>query len=195
MKECTELKAKTEKLVRLLDKAFSLVLKCRANSIMKRVFTIIPAAAFHKMSAQLENSISDVSWLLRVSAPAEDRGDAGYLGLPPIAATSPSSASSGSIFLFSTPDPLKTASVLPLPSFLLHNDCYTKIIIEEGGLIYPFQSASKRFLLSRGLGVRCSVLLDGDTSITDSFSSHWNFFTPTKQVKRIEISDRHREDR
>ncbi|XP_019098711.1 PREDICTED: uncharacterized protein LOC109132012, partial [Camelina sativa] len=85
--ECAELKAKTEKLAALLrqaarasndlyerptrriiddteqmlDKALSLVLKCRANGLMKRVFTIIPAAAFRKMSAQLENSLGDVS--------------------------------------------------------------------------------------------------------------------------------------
>ncbi|KAM1796971.1 hypothetical protein ACFX11_037143 [Malus domestica] len=85
--ECLELKSKTEKLVGLLrqtasasfdlyecttllifdeteqvlDKALSLVL----NGIMKRVFTIIPAAQFLKMSSQLENSIGDLSWLLR----------------------------------------------------------------------------------------------------------------------------------
>ncbi|CAN7047968.1 unnamed protein product [Brassica rapa subsp. trilocularis] len=39
-----------------------------------------------------------------------------FLLSPPM---SPSSASSGSILLFSTPDPLKTAQMLPLPSFLL----------------------------------------------------------------------------
>ncbi|MCI53115.1 vacuolar protein, partial [Trifolium medium] len=55
---------------------------------MKRVFTIIPAAAFRKTSSHLENSIGDVSWLLRVSAPADDRGGE-YLGLPPIAANEP----------------------------------------------------------------------------------------------------------
>ncbi|WZZ64324.1 hypothetical protein YC2023_075694 [Brassica napus] len=49
------------------------------------------------------------------------------------------------------------------------------------------------FLLSsRGLGVRCSVSLDRDTtSLTDSFSSHRSFFTRAKQVKRIEINDQH----
>ncbi|PNY02053.1 vacuolar protein, partial [Trifolium pratense] len=112
--ECNELKSKTEKLAGLLrqaarassdlyerptkriieeteqvlDKSLSLVLKCRANGIMKRVFTIIPAAAFRKTSSHLENSIGDVSWLLRVSAPADDRGGE-YLGLPPIAANEP----------------------------------------------------------------------------------------------------------
>ncbi|KAM1134714.1 hypothetical protein ACFX19_044513 [Malus domestica] len=87
--KCLELKSKTEKLVGLfrqaaraspdlyelptrriideteqvLDKALSLVLKCRANGIMKQVFTIILVAQFLKMSSQLENSIGDLSWL------------------------------------------------------------------------------------------------------------------------------------
>ena len=39
---------------------------------------------------QLENSISDVSWLLRLSASADDRDeDDGYLGVPPIVAKEP----------------------------------------------------------------------------------------------------------
>ncbi|KAI3824283.1 hypothetical protein L1987_05736 [Smallanthus sonchifolius] len=89
--DCTELKSKTEKLAGLLrqaarassnlyerpkkriiddteqalDKTLSLVLKCRNNSLVKRVFTINPAAAFRKMTSQLENSLGDVSWLLR----------------------------------------------------------------------------------------------------------------------------------
>jgi hypothetical protein len=104
--ECLELKAKIEKLASLLrqearasndlyecttrhiiddteqvlDKSLALVIKCQSNGIMKRVFTIIPAAAFWKMSMQLENSIGDMSWLLRVSASADDRDDE-YLGL------------------------------------------------------------------------------------------------------------------
>ncbi|RZC19578.1 hypothetical protein D0Y65_006420 [Glycine soja] len=103
--ECLELKSKTEKLAGLLwqvarvssdlyewptrriiadtelvlNKALSLILKCRANDLMKRVFNMIPAAAFRKMSSQLENSIGDVSWLLRVSAPAEDHADTEYV--------------------------------------------------------------------------------------------------------------------
>lgn len=110
--DCAELKSKAEKLAALLrqaarasndlyerptrriiddteqvlGRAHALVQKCRAHGLVKRVFTIIPAAAFRKMSAQLENSVGDVSWLLRVSA--SDGGDE-YLGLPPIAANEP----------------------------------------------------------------------------------------------------------
>ena len=112
--ECIEIKSKTEKLATLLrqaarvssdlyerptrriiddtdqvlEKALTLIQKCKANGLIKRVFTIIPPSAFRKMSSQLENSIGDVSWLLRVSATAESRGDE-YLGLPPIAANEP----------------------------------------------------------------------------------------------------------
>ncbi|CAN6851506.1 unnamed protein product [Brassica oleracea] len=160
--ECAEVKAKTEKLAgllrqaarassdlyerptrriiddteQMLDKAFSLVLKCRGNGIMKRVFTIIPAAAFRKMSAQLENSISDVSWLLRVSAPAEDRGDAGYLGLPPIAANEPILCLIWEQIALLHTGSLEDRSdaAASLVSLARDNDRYTKLIIEEGGV-------------------------------------------------------------
>ncbi|OVA19643.1 Armadillo [Macleaya cordata] len=159
--ECSELKTKTEKLAALLrqaarassdlyerptrriiddteqvlDKALALVAKCRANGLMKRVFTIIPAAAFKKMASQLENSIGDVSWLLRVSAPADGRDDE-YLGLPPIAANEPilcliweqiATLCNGSI------DDRSDAAA-SLVSLARDNDRYGKLIIEEGGV-------------------------------------------------------------
>lgn len=161
--ECGELKAKTEKLAgllrqaarassdlyerptrriiddteQMLEKALSLVLKCRANGLMKRVFTIIPAAAFRKMSAQLENSIGDVSWLLRVSAPAEDRGDAGYLGLPPIAANEPILCLIWEQIAILHTGSLEDRSdaAASLVSLARDNDRYTKLIIEEGGVV------------------------------------------------------------
>ncbi|KAB2604033.1 hypothetical protein D8674_042382 [Pyrus ussuriensis x Pyrus communis] len=159
--DCLELKSKTEKLAGLLrqaarassdlyerptrriideteqvlDKALSLVLKCRANGIMKRVFTIIPAAQFRKMSSQLENSIGDLSWLLRVSAPADTRED-GYLGLPPIAANEPILC-----LIWEQIAILHTGSVddrsdaaASLVSLARDNDRYGKLIIEEGGV-------------------------------------------------------------
>ncbi|KAH0437041.1 hypothetical protein IEQ34_001322 [Dendrobium chrysotoxum] len=110
--ECQELKSKTDRLAallrqaaraelyerparrimddteQLLDKALSLIAKCRANGIMKRMFTIIPAGAFRKMLIGLDNSIGNVSWLLRVSAAGDEDGDM-HLGLPPIAQNEP----------------------------------------------------------------------------------------------------------
>ncbi|PRQ47406.1 hypothetical protein RchiOBHm_Chr2g0099341 [Rosa chinensis] len=159
--DCAELKSKTEKLAGLLrqaarassdlyerptrriideteqvlEKALSLVLKCRANGIMKRVFTIIPTAQFRKMSSQLENSIGDVSWLLRVSAPADIRED-GYLGLPPIAANEPILG-----LIWEQIAILHTGSLegrsdaaASLVSLAKDNDRYGKLIIEEGGV-------------------------------------------------------------
>lgn len=159
--ECAELKSKTEKLaallrqaarassdlyerptrrivdetVQVLDKALALVLKCRGNGLMKRVFTIIPAAAFRKMSSQLENSIGDVSWLLRVSAPADDRADE-YLGLPPIAANEPILGliweQIAILYTGSVDDRADAAA--SLVSLARDNDRYGKLIIEEGGV-------------------------------------------------------------
>ncbi|KAK7376110.1 hypothetical protein VNO78_34962 [Psophocarpus tetragonolobus] len=159
--ECLELKSKTDKLAGLLrqaarassdlyerptrriiadtelvlDKALSLVLKCRANGLMKRVFSIIPTAAFRKMSSQLENSIGDVSWLLRVSAPAEERGDE-YLGLPPIAANEPILGliwEQVAILHTGSLDDRSDAAA-SLVSLARDNDRYGKLIIEEGGV-------------------------------------------------------------
>ncbi|KAG5062183.1 hypothetical protein GLYMA_02G047700v4 [Glycine max] len=160
--ECLELKSKADKLAALLrlaarassdlyerptrriiadtelvlDKALSLTLKCRANGLMKRVFSIIPTAAFRKMSSQLENSIGDVSWLLRVSTPAEERADTEYLGLPPIAANEPILG-----LIWEQVAVLHTGSLddrsdaaASLVSLARDNDRYGKLIIEEGGV-------------------------------------------------------------
>nr|DAA06353.1 TPA_inf: ARO1-like protein 1 [Lotus japonicus] len=159
--ECLELKSKTEKLAGLLrqaarassdlyerptrriigdteqvlERALTLVLKCKANGLMKRVFSIVPAAAFRKMSSHLENSIGDVSWLLRVSAPAEERGGE-YLGLPPIAANEPILG-----LIWEQVATLHTGSLdersdaaASLVSLVRDNDRNANLIIEEGGV-------------------------------------------------------------
>ncbi|XP_041010125.1 uncharacterized protein LOC121254226 [Juglans microcarpa x Juglans regia] len=160
--DCSELKAKTEKLAGLLrqaarasndlyerptrriiddtelvlDKALTLVIKCRANGIMKRLFTIIPAAAFRKTSIQLENSIGDVSWLLRVSVSADDRDDE-YLGLPPIASNEPILCLIWEqIAILHNGSSLEDRSdaAASLVSLARDNDRYGKLIIEEGGI-------------------------------------------------------------
>ncbi|XP_009588214.1 uncharacterized protein LOC107772604 [Nicotiana tabacum] len=159
--ECTDLRSKTEKLVALLrqaaragndlyerptrriiddteqvlEKALALVLKCRAHGLVKRVFTIIPAAAFRKMASQLENSIGDVSWLLRVSASADERAD-DCLGLPPIAANEPILCliweQIAILYTGSVDDRSDAAN--SLVSLARDNDRYGKLIIEEGGV-------------------------------------------------------------
>ncbi|KAL2253983.1 UNVERIFIED_CONTAM: hypothetical protein Sindi_0193000 [Sesamum indicum] len=158
--DCLEVKTKSEKLVGLLrqaarasgdlyerptrriiddteqvlDKALTLVLKCRANGIA-RIFTIIPAGAFRKITQQLENSIGDVSWLLRVSTPADDRDDE-YLGLPPIAANEPILCliwEQIAILCSGTIED-RTDAAASLVSLARDNDRYGKLIIEEGGV-------------------------------------------------------------
>ncbi|XP_073012474.1 uncharacterized protein [Typha latifolia] len=156
--ECAELKSKTERLAvllrqaaradlyerparrimddteQVLDKALALVTKCRAHGLMKRVFTIIPAAAFKKMSTHLDNSIGDVSWLLRVSSTNAD--DDAHLGLPPIAQNEP--------ILFLIWEQIATLhtgsldargdAAASLVSLARDNDRYGKLIIEEDGV-------------------------------------------------------------
>lgn len=159
--ECLEVKAKTEKLAGLLrqaaragnelyerptrriiddteqvlDKALTLVVKCRDNGIIKRVFTIIPAGSFRKLSLQLENSIGDVSWLLRVSASASDRDDE-YLGLPPIAANEPILCLIWEqiAILYTGTLEERSDAAASLVSLARDNDRYSKLIIEEGGV-------------------------------------------------------------
>ncbi|XP_061372453.1 uncharacterized protein LOC133314923 [Gastrolobium bilobum] len=160
--ECLELKAKTEKLAGLLrqaarnsndlyerptrriiddteqvlDKALALVTKCRTNSVIKRLFTIIPATAFRKTSVQLENSIGDVQWLLRVSASADERDDE-YLGLPPIAANEPILCliwEQVAILLSGCSIEERSDAAASLVSLARDNDRYGKLIIEEGGV-------------------------------------------------------------
>ncbi|XVF67899.1 hypothetical protein PTKIN_Ptkin10aG0159100 [Pterospermum kingtungense] len=160
--DCQELKAKTEKLASLLrqaarssnelyerptrriideteqvlEKALALVIKCRASGL-KRVFTIIPAAVIRKISMQLENSIGDVSWLLRVSASSGDRDDIGYLGLPPIATNEPILCviwEQITILYTGSLDERADASA-SLVSLARDNDRYGSLIIEEGGIL------------------------------------------------------------
>ncbi|KAI4299879.1 hypothetical protein L6164_033300 [Bauhinia variegata] len=160
--ECMEIKGKTEKLAGLLrqaarnsndlyerptrriiddteqvlDKTLALISKCSGNGIIKRLFTIIPAGAFRKTTMQLENSLGDVQWLLRVSASADDRDDE-YLGLPPIAANEPILCliwEQVAILLSGCPSEERSDAAASLVSLARDNDRYGKLIIEEGGV-------------------------------------------------------------
>ncbi|KAL0416968.1 UNVERIFIED_CONTAM: hypothetical protein Slati_3528700 [Sesamum latifolium] len=186
--ECLEIKAKTEKLLSLLrqaarasgdlyerptrriiddtqqvlDKALALIFKCRANGL-RRVFTIIPPAALRKISQELENSMGDVSWLLRVSTPADDRDDE-YLGLPPIAANEPilcliweqiATLCSGSL-------EDRTDAAASLVSLARDNDRYGSLIIEEGGVPPLLKLAKEARLEGQEHAARAIGLLGRD---------------------------------
>lgn len=159
--ECMELKAKVERLAGLLrqaaradlyerparrifddtekalDKALALVDKCRAHGLVRRVFTIIPAGSFKKMTNQLDNSIGDLSWLLRVSSSANDDDDFdAHIGLPPIAQNEPI------LFLiweqiavlYTGNLEARADAAASLVSLARDNDRYSKLIIEEDGV-------------------------------------------------------------
>ncbi|KAJ0974296.1 hypothetical protein J5N97_016261 [Dioscorea zingiberensis] len=163
--ECLDLKPKTERLAALLrqaarsdlyerparritddteqalEKTLSLVKKCRPHGLLRRVLTIIPAAAFKRASTSLDNSIADLSWLLRVSSTShsDDDDDDIHLGLPPIAQNEPI------LFLiWEQIAALQTGASLgaradaaaSLASLARDNDRYGKLIVEEDG-IYP----------------------------------------------------------
>ncbi|KAL5063678.1 hypothetical protein RYX36_025415 [Vicia faba] len=159
--ECLELKSKTEKLASLLrqaatsssdlpepparriigdieqvlKKTLTLVLKCKVNGLMKRIFSIVPSAAFREMSSHLENSIDDVSWLLRVSAPAEE-GSYEYLGLPPNASNDPILyliwEQIAILYNGSVDD--RSDAAAALVTLARDNELFGKLIIEEGGV-------------------------------------------------------------
>lgn len=162
--ECAEIKSKTEKLAALLrqaarassdlyerptrriiddtenvlEKALTMVQRCRDDGYIMRLFNIIPAAAFRKMISQLENSVGDVSWLLRVSTPAgnEDDEGFGYLGLPPIAANEPILCliwEQIAVLMTGSPED-KSDAAASLASLARDNDRYVKLIVEEGGV-------------------------------------------------------------
>ena len=182
--DCLELKAKTMKLASLLrqaarasndlyerptcriivntqqvlDKALALVNKCRVNGIMKRVFTIITAASFKKACMQVENCIGDVSWLLRV---ADE-----FLGLPPIAANEPilcliweqiAILHNG---LSSLEDRADAAA--SLASLAQDNERYSKLIIEEGGVVALLKLAKEGLLEGQENAARAIGMLGRD---------------------------------
>ncbi|EAZ07900.1 hypothetical protein OsI_30155 [Oryza sativa Indica Group] len=125
--ECLDLKAKA---AALLD-------RCRGHGLIRRVFTIIPAGSFKKTSNQLDNSLGDLSWILRVSnySNADDLDD-DHIGLPPIAQNEPI------LFLIweqiavlYTGNPEARAdAAASIVSLARDNDRYGRLIIEEDGV-------------------------------------------------------------
>ncbi|KAL5219953.1 hypothetical protein ABZP36_024666 [Zizania latifolia] len=158
--ECLDLKVKVERLATLLrqaaradlyerparrilddtgkalDKAAALVERCRGHGLVRRVFTIIPAGSFKKTSNQLDNSLGDLSWILRVSNynNTDDLDD--HIGLPPIAQNEPI------LFLIweqiavlytGNPDARADAAA-SIVSLARDNERYGRLIIEEDGV-------------------------------------------------------------
>ncbi|XBI37902.1 uncharacterized protein LOC125524893 isoform X1 [Triticum urartu] len=159
--ECLELKTKVERLASLLrqaaradlyerparrilddtgkalDKAAALLDRCRARGIVHRVFTIIPAGSFKRTSNQLDNSLGDLSWILRVSNYANAGDDLDdHIGLPPIAQNEPI------LFLiweqiavlYTGTFDARADAAASVVSLARDNDRYGRLIIEEDGV-------------------------------------------------------------
>ncbi|CAM0911695.1 unnamed protein product [Alopecurus aequalis] len=159
--ECLELKAKVERLASLLrqaaradlyerparrilddtgkalDKAAALLDRCRGHGIVRRVFTIIPAGSFKRTSNQLDNSLADLSWILRVSNYANAGDDLDdHIGLPPIAQNEPI------LFLiweqiavlYTGSFDSRADAAASVVSLARDNDRYGRLIIEEDGV-------------------------------------------------------------
>ncbi|KAL5232583.1 hypothetical protein ABZP36_031359 [Zizania latifolia] len=158
--ECLDLKAKVERLASLLrqaaradlyerparrilddtgkalDKAAALLDRCRGHGLVRRVFTIIPAGSFKKTSNQLDNSLGDLSWILRVSNYNNNDDLDDHIGLPPIAQNEPI------LFLIweqiavlytGNPDARADAAA-SIVSLARDNERYGRLIIEEDGV-------------------------------------------------------------
>ncbi|KAJ4787242.1 armadillo repeat only 1 [Rhynchospora pubera] len=128
----------TEETAQALSKALSLISKCRDhNGILRRLFNIIPAGSFPRVVDQLDNSIQNVSWLIRISSPDNDPdGESDLHGLPNIAQNEPI------LFLIwdhiaklHTGSPEARAdSASNLASMARDNDHFARKIIEEDGV-------------------------------------------------------------
>ncbi|XXG49537.1 hypothetical protein AAC387_Pa02g3699 [Persea americana] len=128
--------------VKNLERALTLVRKCRRAGILRRVVTIINLGDFRKALSLLDASLGDVDWLLSVfnsdpSGAGTGGGASIVLGLPPIASIDPILA-----WVWSYVAVIQTGGVLAerveaansLASLASDNDRNKKIIIEEGGI-------------------------------------------------------------
>ncbi|KAI3717380.1 hypothetical protein L1987_68963 [Smallanthus sonchifolius] len=186
--DCADIKTKTEKLTALLrqaarasndlyerptrriiddteqvlDRTLQLVIKCRANGL-SRIYTFIPKGSVKKQSNQIENSVGDVSWLLRVSTPANERDDE-YVGLPPIAANEPILClvwEQIAILCCGTVEDRADAAA-SLVSLARDNDRYGRLIIEEGGVPPLLKLAKEGRMEGQESAIRAIGLLGHD---------------------------------
>ncbi|AQK58956.1 uncharacterized protein [Zea mays] len=160
--ECQDLKARLERLSTLLrqaaradlyerparriledtdkalDKAAALLERCCGHGFVRRVFTIIPAGSFKRASYLLDNSLGDLSWILRVSnyAASDEDDEDDHIGLPPIAQNEP--------ILFLIWEQIavlqyggleaRADAAASVVSLARDNDRYGRLIIEEDGV-------------------------------------------------------------
>ncbi|CAH8383465.1 unnamed protein product [Eruca vesicaria subsp. sativa] len=119
-----------------LDRALSLVRKCRRHNLLRRVCTIINAADFRKVLTFLESSNGDVKWLLSVFDGGDGDGGGIVISLPPIATNDPILpwvwSLVGAVQMGKVVDKIDAAN--QLGSLAGDNDRNKKIIVDEGGV-------------------------------------------------------------
>ncbi|XP_057448529.1 uncharacterized protein LOC130740050 [Lotus japonicus] len=118
-----------------LERALTLVRKCRRRSILHRVVSIVSATEFRKVLGHLEASVGDMRWLLSILD--NDGGGGGIVvSLPPIASNDPIMSwvwsFIASLQMGQLNDRIDAAN--ELASLAQDNDRNKKIIVEEGGV-------------------------------------------------------------
>ncbi|KAD1020762.1 hypothetical protein R6Q59_004425 [Mikania micrantha] len=124
--------------MRNLNRALTLVRKCRHRGIIRRFVSIVGAADFRKVFNLLDASIGDMKWLLSIfDAGEESAADGGIiLTLPPIASSDPILAWVWSCIasLHIRPLDLKIEAARELSTLARDNDRNKMVIVEEGGI-------------------------------------------------------------
>jgi hypothetical protein len=117
-----------------LERALTLVRKCKRQSVLRRVVTIVSAADFRKVLGLLDSSMGDMRWLLSVFDSENATGI--VLSLPPIASNDPILA-----WVWSYIATLQMAQLTErveaaneLVPLVKDNDRNKKIVVEEGGV-------------------------------------------------------------
>lgn len=121
-----------------LERALTLIRKCKRRSILHRVVTIVTAADFRKVLVYLDASVGDMKWLLSILDVDGSGGGGGgiNLSLPPIASNDPILSWVWSFIASIQMGQLndKIEGTNELASLAQDNDRNKKIIIEEGGV-------------------------------------------------------------
>ncbi|KAM5567970.1 hypothetical protein ABKV19_015840 [Rosa sericea] len=120
-----------------LERALTLVRKCKRQSVLRRVVTITSATDFRKLSNFLDSSLGDMKWLLSIFDP-DSAGNGIVLSLPPIASNDPILAWVWSFIATIQMGQLadRVEAAVELASLAQDNDRNKKIIVEEGG-VFP----------------------------------------------------------
>ncbi|KAA8542258.1 hypothetical protein F0562_023606 [Nyssa sinensis] len=116
-----------------LERAVTLVRKCKHSGVLRQVFAITTTADFRKVSNLLESSIADIKWFLSIF----DSDGGADISLPPIAQNDPILAWVWSYIASLQMGQLRdrTDAATELASLASDNDRNKKMIAEEGGIV------------------------------------------------------------